>query len=115
MTIVHRIGAQMETIVEYPETPCERTSVCIKGASKILCGLLACPIICPLSCLIGTGYGAYQTVQCDGGGPCYRDEIIKRNTICLGCGILTSMHTTGLICIEGTNDIKMAVQQDMIR
>jgi hypothetical protein len=108
---------RMNVIVEQPETPSEKCKTCMKGTAKMICAVIACPIICPLSCLAGTGYGIYQTAQCDGGGPCYKDEMMKRNTICMGCGILTSMHASSLLCIEGANDIKksITVQQNMSR
>jgi hypothetical protein len=102
---------------EQPETPCEKCKTCMKGTTKMICSIIACPIICPLSCIAGTGYGIYQTVQCDGGGSCDKEEIVKRNAICMGCGILTSMHATGLLFIEGAKDIKksITVQQNMTR
>lgn len=113
----NRRSINLSPIPEQTADRCERCTLCTKGFSKVIGGIIACPIICPISFVAGTFYGAYQTCKLEGGGPCYETEIQDRNAVCIGCGIITAMHASSLIIYEGVHDMKrsITVQQDMKR
>ena len=86
-------------------------SRCICGSTKIICGVISCPIVCLASFMTGT----FMTcVACSNCCECF-DENFKRDRdkICRDCGVGTSIDVSSYLIRTGHRQI--TVEHEMIR
>ena len=78
--------------------PCPR--FCI-GATKIAGSVIACPLICPISCIAGTAYTMYHVARCD----CHDSEVLdNRDAFCSCCGCGTALTLSLCIATSGIQE-----------
>jgi hypothetical protein len=83
-----------------PSQAPETSDGCLCGCGKIVGGVIAVPVVIPISFLIGVGMTAVACTQCR----CNDDDFYKqRNTFCACWGIGTG-------CLVGATLIAMGVQ-----
>jgi hypothetical protein len=81
------------------------------GVSKIICGVVSCPVVCVSSCMIGSTMTVAECTHCCG---CLDEHFIKeREKVCTYCGVGTSINVSTYLCRKGYQEIK--VEYDMIR
>ena len=83
---------------------------CLCGYTKILVGVVSCPIVCSASCLAGTTYTMYNIIRCNAAD---NDTLKYRDTFCTHCGCGTAYITSYRLIESGLRDIR--VQQKMFR
>ena len=101
-----------------PAKPSTTTSDgCLCGCGKIFGGVIAVPVVVPISLLIGVGMTAVACCQCR----CAEEEFLKQRDIYCTCyGIGTGLLVGGSLIAMGVQDIRysrkeIVVEQNMKR
>ncbi len=92
-------------------TSCHRVQVTLMGVSKIICGVVSCPVVCVSSFILGSAMTLAESTHCC---RCLNDDIVKeREKLCYYCGVGTSIDVSTYLCRRGYQDIK--VEYEMVR
>lgn len=85
---------------------------CLCGCIKITGGYLACPLLCPLSCMAGACRGIYHAVTCDK----YNDGT-DPNNFCMWWGCYNACIISSTWIEDGVADMRRTprVETEMVR
>lgn len=84
---------------------------CLCGCGKIVGGVIAVPVVAPISLLIGVGMTAAACCQCR----CADEEFLKqRDTYCSCYGIGTGCLIGGGLIAMGVQDIRYSRQEVVV-
>jgi hypothetical protein len=105
----HRVYPMPNELQSHHPLKC---TICVGGTSKIVGGMILCPVLCPISMVAGIGYTLYHVPAC-----CDSQVLNRRDSICMCCGIATSYMISKNMVLSGVEDIKniCRVEQDMVR
>ena len=84
---------------------------CLCGCGKIVGGVIAVPVVVPISLLIGVGMTAVACFQCR----CAEEEFLKqRSNFCACYGIGTGFLVGGSLIAMGVQDIRYSRQEVVV-
>jgi len=89
----------------------EKSDGCLCGCGKIVGGVVAIPVVVPVSLLIGVGMTAVACCQCR----CSEEEFLKqRDNYCACYGIGTGLLVGGSLITMGVHDIRYSRQEVVV-
>ena len=89
----------------------EKSDGCLCGCGKIVGGVIATPVVVPISLLIGVGMTAVACFQCR----CTEEEFLKqRSNYCACYGIGTGLLVGTTLIAMGVNDIRYSRQEVVV-